>query len=483
MVPRTSFVIMGAASVFSEPSNVEDARARILKLKSEIHELEAARAHTGPNSCTQTTARETRRLLTQKMREIAQLKIWITLSGGKTIKPGQVEGKPAFHLLWRCNELFQRLREEGVDFTPEETALISEVADFTSLKTDDLLNEARALVRGGSRTHLFQCGGMIAKVTGDDRDLAILRSEWTKINGKHLDNEKLLGRCAVLYADTLAYLGRFEEAMAIARSFTSSHRESVYIWSSIARYSPDTNLLDHARQLGRNLPLQQRAWFFLHLYEITGSTNDAAYITLNPDEECLLTARDERFQVMIVKEHAAWERFDEARAMFGRLRGFEDRLLAATYLAEHSRNPDDLDQLTDLFVQQSSIKPSILKRAIAVLAEHDRDGAVVHVLEASSSWLFKCSGFSTLSRFIDGRASEMLDRAEQVVTAANIRGHGDESEALFSLAYAQASNGREAEAVRTTRIMEDKGLKCMALLLLHTLFENDPLPDFLLVQL
>jgi hypothetical protein len=73
----------------------------------------------------------------------------------------------------------------------------------------------------------------------------------------------------------------------------------------------------------------------------------------------------------------------------------------------------------------------------------------------------------------------MIDRAEQTVTAAKIEYGTEESQALFSLVYAQATNGRMPEAIRTARLITERNTRCKAFLLLNALSRGEAIPDFL----
>jgi hypothetical protein len=76
--------------------------------------------------------------------------------------------------------------------------------------------------------------------------------------------------------------------------------------------------------------------------------------------------------------------------------------------------------------------------------------------------------------------TDLIDQAEQVLMAAQFHGaKREENQALYSLAHAQASNGRRARAIRTAHVIKERETRCKALLLLHALSQEGSVPDFL----
>lgn len=488
MGDKKEFVVISAGSSFKEPNGREEAEERIKALKTELIQGEALLRDPDPKhpstGASLTTVERINfrgrleRVLEQKRSEIAYLRSWIELKGEKPLSAGQTKGETAFRLLWRCGQLLRRLADEGVEFTADEQKLIVDVSNFTGLKPDELLEEARACMGGGTE-NIFQFGGMIALATRDEKDLAILRAEWEKVSSQRPRNEVLVAKCAEAYTNVLAPLGRTEEAIAVVRNVVQTQRDAAYSWSRIAQHSSDPSIREHARELGRQFEPGQREWFFLGMYDMFGDPEDAKLATPTPDTQRLLGKKSGWHRVLLVKSHASWGRIAEAREAFRSLNSTEERIHALTYLAEFSDEAEDLDRLIASVAQYKPSKLNAMKRVAAVLGRKGQADMVVRMLEPMSTWYLKCGGYSVLAMNVKGRTAEMLDRAEQVVTSAQITGDTEETYALFSLVHAQAVNGRRAEALCTARIMKERAKRCMALLLLNAVARGEPIPTFI----
>lgn len=487
MGDKKEFVVISASSSFKEPESREEADTRIKALKTEIIQGEGLMRdpdpkHPGTGASLTAVERinlRTRleRVLEQKRSEITYLRSWIELKGEKPLSAEQTKGETAFRLLWRCGQLLRRLADEGVQFTADERKLIGDVADFTGLKPDELLEEARACMGGGTE-NIFQFGGMIALATRDEKDLAILAAEWEKVNAQRPRKEVLVAKCAEAYTKVLAPLGRTEEVIAIVRSISQTERDAAYSWSRIAKHSKDPSIQEHARELGRRFEPGQREWFFLGMYGMFGDLEDAKLATPTPSTQRLLGKKSGRHRVLLVKAHASWGRLTEAREAFQSLNSAEERLHALIYLAEFG-DEEDLGRLIDGLSQYKPSRLNVTKHLAAVLGRKGQGDMVASMLDSMSTWYLRCGGYSVLSMNIEERGPEMLDRAEQVLTSAQIMGTTEEAQALFSLVHAQAVNGRRAEALCTARIMKERDMRCMALLLLNAVSRGEAIPEFI----
>lgn len=485
---KKELVVVSTNTVYKPPQNMQEAEDRLKALKADIVQLDAVLSDrhvnhptTGERLTTQQYfkwKREARSILTQKMRETSYLKSWMKLQGGVPLTPNQTKGEAAFRMLWRCCQLFHRLNDEGVDFTQEERQLLMEIEDFTGLKADQLLKEARACMQRGSE-NIFRFGALIAQATRDDQDLAVLTQEWDRVNAASPRNEALIARCAETYTRTLVYFGRFEDAIVVARSLDQTHRDTAYVWSRIAQYSNDPAVLEYARALGRNIQAGQREWFFLGLYSFFGKQEDANLAATNPESEKLLGKKLGWFKVLTVKDYAAWGRLEEARAIIQRLNSPDDRMNALACIVDQGEDKDEAFLLMSMVEQYKVGKLSTMKRVAAVLARHGYGDRVRKMLDSVSTWYLRCAGYSVLAHFLKDDAEDLLDQAEQVLTAAQLRGTTEESQALYSLAYAQAINGRRTRAIHTARVIKERDARCMALLLLNALSRKEDIPEFL----
>ncbi|MDD5437753.1 MAG: hypothetical protein PHC70_01265 [Patescibacteria group bacterium] len=485
---KKEFVIVSANSVFKAPQNMQEAEDRLKALRGGIVQLETtlrdkhvSHPQTGERLTTQQYfewKREVRSVLARKTREAGYLKSWMKLQGSVPLAPQQVKAEAAFRMLWRCGQLLHRLSDEGVDFTPEERQLVADIEDFTGLKADQLLEEARACMQGGSE-NVFQFGALIAQATRDDQDLAVLTREWERVNAQTPRNEVLIAKCAEVYVRLLGYFGRFEDAIAVARSLDQTQRDAAYAWSTIAEHSGDSAVLEYTRALGRNIPAGQREWLFLGLYSFFGEQEDADLATSNPESEQLIGRRLGWFKVLTVKEYAGWGRLQEAHAVFQRLNSPEDRVHALACIVGESEDKDEVHNLMSMLDHYKPAKLTTMKRVAAVLAQHGYGDRVRKMLDSMSTWYLRCAGYSVLARFMQDDAADLLERAEQALTAASLNGGTEEGQTLYSLAYAQATNGRMAKAVRTARVIKERSARCMTLLLLNALSREDSIPEFL----
>lgn len=482
-------VVAGTNSTFSEPLDLENAQERIEDLKAEIIQLETSLHNkhvshpvTGERLSTMeyfTWKRGVLSALDRDMRELGYLRSWIKLKGGAPLY--QVRSEAAFRILWRCGQLLRRLDEKGIEFTSEERKLLDDVEDFTGLKADRLLEDARACMRGDPN-NVLQFGGMIAKATRNDQDVAVLANEWEKVADRPR-NAALIAACAQEYTQVLAYLGRFDEATSVARSLDQTQREAAYAWSAIAQHSGNQDALDRARALGRNLPMGNREWFFLDLYSFSGKHEDAAFADPSPESEPLIGKKLGWFRVLMVKEHVNWGRQKETRSVFRKLNTAEEQMHALAFIAERSKDKDDINRLLSALEQYKPAKLTTMKRVAAVLACNGYGDLMCGVLDSMSTWHFRCAGYSILARFMKDRVPEMLDRAEQVLTSSQFGRGTEESQALYSLVYAQATNRRMAEAIRTAQVIKEREARCSAFLLLNALSRGEAIPDFLVKML
>ena len=308
---KREMVVMNATSLFREPLDREEADTRIETLRVDVLQLEALQrdkhvreACTGRRLTTSeyyTWKEQLRIVLSQKRGEIDYLTQWLKLKGGGSMHTHQVKAVTAFRLLWRCDQLMRRLVATGVALTTDEQRLLVDIAEFTAPKAGDLLAKARACIPGGSEP-FFQFGGLIALATRDDQDLTALTIEWEKISSGRPRDELLISKCGGYYARVLAQIGRCDEAVAIAQSLDRSHHDTAYAWASIARYSNDAGLLEHARELGRNLTPEHQPWFFVRLYEFTGNREDAEIA----ERTELLGKKAAWYSVLLVKAHLSW---------------------------------------------------------------------------------------------------------------------------------------------------------------------------------
>lgn len=485
---KKELVILSANLVFKAPQNIQEAEERLKALRVDIVQLETAlrnkhvsHPQTGERLTTKQYfdwKREVRSVFSQKVRETSYLKSWMKLQGGIPLTPNQFNGEAAFRVLWRCSQLFRRLNDEGVDFAPEELQLLMDVENLTGLKTDQLLEEARACMKGGSE-NVFQFGALIAQTTRDDQDLAVLTQEWEKVNAASPRDEVLIAKCAQVYTHVLGYFGRVEEAVAIARSPDQTQRDTAYAWLTIAQYSNDPAVLEYARALGRDLPAGQREWFFLNLYSFFGEQEDADLATCNSESEKHIGKRIGWFKVLTVKDYAAWGRLKEARDIFQRLDNPEDRVHTLACIVDQSEDKDEARLLMSMLEQYKPVKLTTMKRVVAVLAKHDYGNRVCEILDSMSTWYLRCAGYSVLARFLKDRVEDLLDQAERVLTGARLCGTTEEGQTLYSLAYAQATNGRRTKAIRTARVIKERSVRCMTLLLLYVLSREENIPEFL----
>lgn len=479
---KKEFVTMGTDSIFETPRNKQEAKDRLKTLRANITQLELALRgkhvsdlQTGELTTQQHLGRkrEARSILTQMIREVAYLKSWMK----PQLAPSQCKDEAAFRMLWRCSQLFCRLNDEGVDFTLEERQLLADVENFTGLKTDQLLEEARTCMQGGPQ-NVFQFGALIAQATRDDQDLAVLTREWKSVNTMSPHDEDMITKCGAVYVRVLALFGRLEDAVAVARSLDQAQYEAAYAWLAIAQRSSDSSALERARALGRNFPTGRREWFFLGLYSFFGEQEDADLIVSDPEAEECIGRKIGWFRVLTVKKYAAWGRLEEARAFFRRLDHPEDRIHALACIVDRSGDEDEARLLMSMFELYRPVKLTTVKRVIAVLARHGYGDQVWKMLDSTWTWYLRCAGYSVLTRFMKDDVADLLDQAEQVLTSTQLNGTSEESQTLYSLAYAQATNDRWERAIHTARIIKERNIRCMTFLLLNALSQEDSIPEF-----
>lgn len=457
-------------------------KEEISQLHADLREKHVHDPNTGQRLTTQQYfdwKEKKRSLLTQKIKEATRLRL-MSRNKGLVSKRAKITGlEQASQLLWRCSQVLRRLEAEGVELSSDERKLLTDVAGFIGLKQSEPIDQVRALVGGGS-TNIFHLGSMIALATRDEKDLAVLVEEWKKINAIQPRNNELMATCAQEYIDALCTYGRFAEAISVARSLDPAQMNTAYAWLNIAQHSDDERLFAYVRELGRSAEGPRRPWLFLALYRLTGDIEDAKMTTFSFTEGSLILGKKARWHdVLLVKDHTMWQRLEEAREVYTGIQTAEERMQALSYIAEFSEDPKDLEQLTAMLALHIPIRVHTVVRLATVLAQNDRGEAVAKMLDAMSAWHLRCAGYSVLARFMNDRVVEMLDRAEQVVTSAKVTNTTEGAHALFSLVYAQAINGRTAEAMHTIEIIQEQESRGMALLLVHLLSREEPLPDFL----
>lgn len=481
----------GASPLFNPPHNTQNAQERFLLLQNEITQLERSlcdkhvkNPQTGLRFSTEEYfqwKKKANAALAQKTRELSYLKAWAK-TNGRSLTPQPVKAETTFKMLWRCGQLFLRLSEQGVPFTAEERQLIADIEAYTGLHADQVLEEARVCM-SGSPENFFKLGGDIARVTKDGRDLAILTQEWEKMSAQTPRNEGRMTNCAETYAQALMCFGRTEEATIVVRSLDQFEGAAAYAWSIIAERSGDQAALEHARVLGRRLEPARREWFFLRLYSLFGQQEDTELLLGNPELERLMGRKMGWFKALVIKEYASWGRVQEAREIFQGISDAEDRLHALAYIVKEGQDKEEMRNLLSMLKRYTPKKLMTLKLVAAVLARCGHGEHVRKILDSLPTWHLRCAGYAVLARFMPDNADALLDQAEQMLLTPHMSGVMEESQALYSVVYAQIVTGRKAKAIRTVRIIKEKEVRCAALLLLYSALRKESAPAFLVEML
>jgi hypothetical protein len=487
---RQKTVTVSMTTSYTAPKNMEEAQKRVASLTDEILQLRTqldGRHVSNPITGERLTTEEyfawkerTRIILASKTTELRYLKAWVKRQerASAAMSGAPAKREPAFQLLWRCAELFRRLTEEGVEFTPDERKLLAEVNTFTALQASSLLDAARALMTGAP-DNVFHFGSIIARATRDEYDLTVLRAAWSKVC-QTSSNQGSFENGAVDYVRALAALGRVEEAVVVARMFDTSHSGTAFIWFHIARHSQDADHLALARSLGAALEPRLRAWFLLRIYRLTGDREDGRLATPPPEVYRVLGKKADAYRVSLLDACITWGHLDEAREIYDGIESAEARLSCMARISEFTEDPEDLGQLIGLIGSCESVRPSTIKRVVLALAQNDREELALHVLGMLPEWYLRCIGFSVLAQCSDGpKAEDMLDQAEQVVTSATMKGTTEESDALLNLVYALVVHGRIEAAIRILGVMREQENRCKAILLIDAVKSGREMPDFI----
>jgi HEPN domain-containing protein len=487
---KKEFVVVNARSMFKTPQTMEEAEDRLKALLEEIAQLKSASSQdncpmhpqTGEPLTTQEHSRwkrETCFLLARKNREVAYLKSWMRLQGSVLFATHTPKPEVAFRILWQCNQLFERLSRQGISFSSEEKRLLEEVQSLTSLREDTLIEEARACAND-TPLNTFQFNGYIARATKSEKDLVVLTRAWVKIREEAPTDTLLITKCGQRYVDALCDLNRFEEARAVVESLDQTDPTTPYIWLALARYSGDKAILEHARVLSVKIPEKTRSWFFLRLYSVSGEKTDLNLARKSLQSEQSSSKDLERFAVSTVKALAGWDEIEEARTLYRDLRNLENRLYALACIAETSGESSELRELLSLLKRYTPQKLATLQLVTAVLAQYGYDREIREMIDSLNPWHLRCASYSILARFVtQDDATNLLEKAERMLTSAHFIGDTAEGQTLYNLVYAQAMNGRRANALAATRLINDRLFRCMAILLIYASSKEGDLPDFL----
>lgn len=188
----------------------------------------------------------------------------------------------------------------------------------------------------------------------------------------------------------------------------------------------------------------------------------------------------EWFTVAVVREFAGWDEIEEARTVYQNLHNLENRVCTLAYIAKSSADPNELSELLSILNRYTPQKVATLKLVTAVLAQYDHDREIREMIDSLAPWSLRCAGYSILARFVaQDDATDLLEKAERMLTSAHFIGDTDEGKILYSLVYAQVMHGRRANALATTRLIKDRLSRCMAILLIYASSKEGDLPDFL----
>ncbi len=490
---KKEIVLISASPNFIPPRDAADARTRLTTAKREVAELQSQlenRHVTSPVSGERMTTPEyfkwkrgIGRVLALKQYELNVLKTWAKEHGVPMAieLPKQPKAETYYHLLWRTGHLLHRLVARGAELAEEEQCLLDEIDSLIELDDSKLLEEARACMQNGW-VNVFQFGSMIAQTTRDEQDLAPLMDEYQKLLAANPRDEVHIRQAAEYLVDTLAVMGRFEDAAALAETLDQTSIQAAYVWLRIGDRSENDDLVGRARAIGsRAAPSLERKWFFAHLYVLSGDPADSAFVQRGADVEDTASAKKQLLylQTWLVKGHAMWDRRDDA---LNALRGIDDingHVRSLAYIVEYGEREEDAKLLLMLLIHNDSLRYGTIRCAAAALAKSGHGHETAEALTLVDSWFSKCGGYCMLARFMNGSGPEMLERAERLLTTADLTGNTHEGDILFSLAVAQALNGHGENALRTVRLIKEREAKCHALLFLYAHFRGEPMPAFL----
>jgi hypothetical protein len=467
--------------VFVPPANREEAEERWREKAAELKKLEGELQNeseiSGKSGTSHSEFLSWRNGVVNAKREarrqLSHLEIWMKQEALRSPHV-QLNEKRLQKLLQEAYKALLSCQRRGVVLTNDEEGVLKQIQSELGLDrkpTDEPLNFARACCVQGTPEDVAEMGRSILSITHDPEDLRILSANWKR--AKSLKNSSSTrAQAGLALIRGCIVLGQTTEAVQIATAIDGTEAEGVAAWLSISESSQEAqNCVAKARKNCALLKDTNQVAGWCKIFEKTGEQQDIqkALQLLNKLMRTDAAQRLDGLHLRVFSAYLIRKMITEARQVLKNILQSNERLRALGSLVQETKLSSDLQELLQLVNPAVISRPMSLILILQACAVCNRYDMVKQITEALTDRALQCVAYSWLAALSDIDQEQRLatlKKAEDLaiwIVAANVGA----PTALKELTKAYIASGRDADALRTAKLIVPLRVRCEALLAIH----------------